>query len=122
MGVVQLSDIQKVQWLIKGEDVQTLYYHEDNEELWMGTFNNGLWIKNLNNPRAQILKEQSSGFLNPIRAITAYDAHTMLVGIDGGGVYTVDLKTKHPHLLMSTEDSTDLYLRGNGIYAVVPDH
>src|SRR5690554_7048369 len=32
MGVVQLSDTQEVQWLIKGEDVQTLYYHEDNED------------------------------------------------------------------------------------------
>ena len=36
------------------------------------------------------LKEQSPSFLNPVRAITNYDSHTLLIGIDGGGVYVVD--------------------------------
>ena len=27
-------------------------------------------------------------------AITAYDDHTLLIGIDGGGVHTVNLETK----------------------------
>jgi signal transduction histidine kinase/DNA-binding response OmpR family regulator/sugar lactone lactonase YvrE len=120
MGVVQLTHAQMPNWLVKDEDVQTLYYH-NNQELWIGTFNNGLWIRSLVNSDYQRLKGQGSGFLNPIRAITAYDDQTMLVGVDGGGVYSVDLETRQPHLLMSTEDSTDIYLRGNGIYAVTTD-
>ncbi|MBN1143318.1 MAG: response regulator [Bacteroidales bacterium] len=120
-GAVQLSSNQKANWLVTEEDVQSLYYHSANQELWIGTFNNGLWVMSLDSSSLLPLKEQSSGFLNPIRAITAYDAETMLLGVDGGGVYTVDLKTKEPHLLMSTEDSTDIYLRGNGIYAVTTD-
>ncbi|WP_291856344.1 two-component regulator propeller domain-containing protein [Marinilabilia sp.] len=120
-GVVKLTSQQEANWLVKEEDVQSLYYHSADQELWIGTFNNGLWALNLDNLSLLSLKGKSSGFLNPIRAITAYDTQTMLVGVDGGGVYTVDLLSKEPHLLMSTEDSTDIYLRGNGIYAVTTD-
>lgn len=120
-GVVQLTPYQETKWLVKDKDVQTLYFHNTNRELWIGTFNSGLWVLNLDNASLLPLKGQSSGFLNPIRAITAYNDQTLLVGIDGGGVYTVDLQSKKPQLLMSTEDSTDIYLRGNGIYAVTTD-
>lgn len=120
-GVVQIAPHQEAKWLVKDKDVQTLYYHENNRELWTGTFNNGLWVLNLNTSTLQPLKEQSSVFLNPIRAITAYNDSTLLVGIDGGGVYTINLQSKEPRLLMSTEDSTDIHLRGNGIYAVTTD-
>ncbi len=120
-GVVQLNVNQDASWLVKEEDVQTLYYHHTNKELWIGTFNNGLWVMSLHSAALLPLKSQSSGFLNPIRAITAYNAQTMLVGVDGGGVYSVDLQSKRPYLLMSTEDSSDIYLRGNGIYAITID-
>lgn len=120
-GVVRISSNQEVKWLVKDEDVQSLYYHYDKQELWIGTFNNGLWVLNPENSDFLPLKGQNSRFLNPIRTITAYDSETMLVGVDGGGVYTVNLQSKEPHLLMSTDDRTDIYLRGNGIYAVTKD-
>jgi ligand-binding sensor domain-containing protein len=76
---------------------------------------------NLNTNTLLPLKEQSPSYLNPVRAITNYDSHTLLIGIDGGGVYVVDRELKRAHLLMNTEDSTDTFLRGNGIYAVTRD-
>lgn len=122
-GVLQLTDSQskKTQWLAKGKDVQTLFYDTAKSELWIGTFNNGLWVMNLKTSTLIPLEGQSSNFLNPVRAITAYDSHSLLVGLDGGGVYAVDRNTKKSHLLMSTDDSTDIFLRGNGIYAVKKD-
>ena len=48
-------------------------------------------------------------------AITAYDDHTLLIGIDGGGVHTVNLETKRSNLLFNTEDNSDIYLQGNGV-------
>ena len=120
-GVVQITPTLETNWLVKEEDVQSLYYHSAHQELWIGTFNNGLWVWSPENSALRSIRTQYSGFLNPIRAITAYDEETMLVGVDGGGVYTIDLQSKEPHLLMSTEDSTDIYLRGNGIYAVTTD-
>jgi signal transduction histidine kinase/ligand-binding sensor domain-containing protein/DNA-binding response OmpR family regulator len=124
IGVLQLtySQLDKAHWLIKGKDVQTLFHNVTGNELWIGTFNNGLRVMDLNTSALLPLKEQSSGFLNPIRAITSYDTHTLLVGIDGGGVYAVDRNSKKCHLLMSTEDSTDIFLPGNGIYAVTKDN
>ncbi|WP_372773609.1 two-component regulator propeller domain-containing protein [Mangrovibacterium sp.] len=123
-GVLQLSysQLDKVHWLITEKDVQTLFLNATGNELWIGTFNNGLWVMDLKTLALLPLNEQSSGFLNPIRAITSYDSHTLLVGIDGGGVYTVDRDSKKCHLLMSTEDSTDIFLPGNGIYAVTKDN
>lgn len=122
-GVLQLFDNKpgKLHWLIQGKDVQTLFHDEKRNELWLGTFNNGLWVMNLNTSTLSPLKGQSTSFLNPIRAITAYDDHSLLVGLDGGGVYAINRDTKEWHLLMSTEDSTDIFLQGNGIYAVTKD-
>ncbi|OJU54119.1 MAG: hybrid sensor histidine kinase/response regulator [Bacteroidales bacterium 45-6] len=122
-GVLQLSRTQlgKIQWLTKEKYVQTLFHDTAKNELWIGTFNNGLWVMDLKTAALLPLKGQNSNFFNPIRAITAYDSHSLLVGLDGGGVYAVDRDTKKTHLLMSTEDSTDIFLRGNGIYAVTKD-
>lgn len=122
-GVLQLSHsrLGQPRWLIEGKDVQTLFCDVTKNELWIGTFNNGLWIMNLNTSALLPLKGEGSGFVNPIRDITIYDTHTVLVGIDGGGVYTIDRDSKKANLLMSTEDSTDIFLRGNGIYAVTKD-
>lgn len=122
-GVFQLphNQLNKIHWLVNGKDVQTLFCDVTKKELWIGTFNNGLWVMNLNTASLRPLKEQSYSFLNPIRAITHYDAHTVLIGVDGGGVYTVDRDSKKTHLLMDTEDSSDIFLRGNGIYSLTKD-
>jgi signal transduction histidine kinase/ligand-binding sensor domain-containing protein/DNA-binding response OmpR family regulator len=123
MGVLRLShsQLEKTQWLAKAKDVQTLFCDTTKNQLWIGTFNNGLWVMDLTTSALTPLKGQSPNFLNPIRAITAYDNHSLLIGLDGGGVYAVDRDTKKSHLLMSTDDSTDIFLRGNGIYAVTKD-
>lgn len=123
MGVLQLlhSKLSETRWLANGKDIQTLFCDVVKNELWIGTVNNGLWVMNLNTSSLLPLKEQNFSFLNPIRAITSYDSHTVLVGVDGGGVYTVDRDSKKAHRLMSTEDSTDIFLLGNGIYAITKD-
>lgn len=122
-GVLQLSHprLDQTRWLISGKDVQTLFHDNTKNELWIGTFNNGLWVMDLNTFVSLPLKGQSPNFLNPIRAITSYDNQSLLIGIDGGGVYVVDRNSKKSHLLVSTEDSTDVFLQGNGVYAVTKD-
>nr|WP_302831090.1 hybrid sensor histidine kinase/response regulator transcription factor [uncultured Bacteroides sp.] len=122
-GVWQISHgiPANVHQILDGWYVQTLFYDAFKKELWIGTFDNGLSVINLNTSRLLTLEEQKTGFFHPIRAITLYDSHTMLVGVDGGGVYSVDRDTKKVRLLMNAEDSTDTFLRGNGVYTVVKD-
>ncbi len=123
VGVLQLlhSKLSETRWLVNGKDIQTLFCDVVKNELWIGTVNNGLWVMNMNTSSLLPLRGQGSGFLNPIRAITSYDSKTLLVGIDGGGLYAVERNSKKAHLLMSTDDSNDVFLRGNGIYAVTKD-
>ncbi|MCC8154942.1 MAG: hypothetical protein LIP01_12525 [Tannerellaceae bacterium] len=123
-GILQIShsQIRDINWLINEKDVQSLFWDANQNELWIGTFNNGLWVMNQETSNLLPLEGQSPGFINPIRAITEYDSQTLLVGIDGGGVYTVNRDTRQANLLISTEDSTDIFLQGNGVYAVTKDH
>lgn len=123
-GILQLSCTQpfRPQQLVKHKNIQTLYYDTLRQQLWIGTFNSGLWIMNLKTSDLRQLEKQNSIFLNPIRAITPYDKQRMLIGIDGGGVYTVNQQTEKAQLFISTEDSSDVFLRGNGVYAVTTDY
>ncbi len=107
--------------LLKGWHVQTLWGDERNGKLWIGTFDNGLLVMEQDGSRLKTLDRQETKFLHPIRAITDYDSATVLIGVDGGGVYAADKNTKSVRLLMNTEDTTETFLRGNGVYAVTKD-
>lgn len=118
---VPLSLLGQAEQVVEEQNVQALAGLSARRELWIGTFNNGVWIKDLEQGSLQPLKGQTEEFMHPIRAIVPYGAHTMLVGIDGGGVYATDCIRKEARLLMNTEDNEDAYLLGRGIYAVRPD-
>ena len=122
-GVWQLSHAlpDKKRQLLEGWNIQTLFCDKPKKELWIGTFGSGLSVMNLDTSKVLALEGQGSTFLHPIRAITDYDVHTILIGVDGGGVYAIDKDTKQARLLMNTKDDTDTYLRGNGVYAVTRD-
>ena len=63
---------------------------------------------------------------NPVRAFYPYDIHSMLVGIDGKGVYRVDRSPKQkgeyaPEVLFNANEGVHGVLHGNGIYALIRD-
>jgi signal transduction histidine kinase/CheY-like chemotaxis protein/ligand-binding sensor domain-containing protein/AraC-like DNA-binding protein len=122
-GVFRLrySRPDNVRQVIGGKEVQTLFWDATARELWIGTFDNGLWTASLTGEGLSAVASEEPVFLRPIRAIESYDQQTLLVGIDGGGVYSVDRKTKSVHLLLSTEDTADIFLRGNGTYTMARD-
>ena len=100
---------------------QTLYYDDKRNELWVGTFNDGLGVLDMNNNKWSAVKYTDEN-KNPIRSITTYDEHTLLVGIDGGGVYTINKDNHHAQRLMGNNDNmSKTRLQGNGIYTVFKD-
>ena len=101
--------------------VQSLYHDNEKNELWVGTFNEGLKVFNMND-KLWISIKQNGVNLNPIRSITSYDDHTLLVGIDGGGVYSVDKGNYQARLFMGINDNLlHTRLQGNGVYTVIKD-
>lgn len=107
--------------LLPGEYVQTLYHDSEDGRLWAGTFNRGLWHVDLQTREARQAGNGEAVLTNPIRAITRYDADTLLIGIDGGGVYMLDKRMDRLRHFVSAEDSSSIWLQGNGVYAVTRD-
>ncbi len=102
-------------------DIKFLYYDSLKDELWIDTVDRGLYVRHAPGSISHI-KEPDREFLNPITDITRYDERHLLVGVDGGGVYTIDTETFKAELLLNTDDRSDARLHGKGVYSVMKDH
>lgn len=59
--------------------------------------------------------------LIPVRSIIPYNALTILMAVDGAGVYAYDVQTKQTQLLLDTDGRDDNVLQGNGVYVLCRD-
>ncbi|HAH24105.1 MAG TPA: hybrid sensor histidine kinase/response regulator [Prolixibacteraceae bacterium] len=106
---------------IKGFAVSTFFLDRSQNKLWMGTFSNGLYCYSFSSGTlSQIL--QSTLPRQPILAIEENSNSTLLVGIDGQGVWELDKKGNEV-LNVYKESADDPHsLRGNGVYDIYYDH
>lgn len=71
-------------------NVESGYYDHIYNKVWLGGFLNGLRIFTFDEGGTLIEHELSAKDIsNPVRSIIPYNDHTMLVGIDGMGVYEI---------------------------------
>jgi DNA-binding response OmpR family regulator/ligand-binding sensor domain-containing protein/two-component sensor histidine kinase len=105
----------------ESRNIQTLYYDKETAKLMIGTFNDGLWILDTSTRKLSHVNSKNDIFTNPIRSILKLSANTMVIGIDGSGIYTVDIQNNKVELLINTEDHKGFSLHGNGIYALLKD-
>ena len=105
----------------KNTNIQTLFYDKETAKLLIGTFNDGLRLMNMSTQKVSHIHSEIDIFTNPIRSILKLNAHTMAIGIDGSGIYTVDLRNNKVELLINSEDNNSFSLHGNGIYAMLKD-
>ena len=103
------------------------YYDELSHKLWLGGYENGLHIVTLKQ-NGGIADDQFVALTgdaqpqNPIRSICPYDDETMLVGIDGEGVYQMRRDGQGAcSMLFDANESTSGVLHGNGIYSILVD-
>ena len=97
------------------------YYDSKANNLWLGTFTEGVKVvKNVGmgqNESVVMLDVPK----NPVRAITPYDTHTMLIGIDGFGVYQAMRSAIDAKPLFSANEGPYGVLHGNGVYDIIVD-
>lgn len=96
------------------------HYDTDTKQLWLGTYDQGLVMVDGNGVCTSV-----EGIPHyPVRSIVAYDSSTMLVGVDGCGVYQVSrlpsAKNK-ASLLFNANEGVHGVLHGNGVYALLVD-
>lgn len=100
--------------------VSSLFSDKTQNKLWIGTFSKGLFCFNFGSSTLNHILE-SSFPRQPILAIEANSDSTILVGIDGQGVW--ELNKQNSQLLNVFKENVDdpNSLRGNGVYDIFYD-
>ena len=103
------------------------YYDEMSGRLWVGGYENGLHVVSLSQ-NGKITADEfvrisdKNLYQNPIRSICPYDDDTMLIGIDGLGVYQMSRDGRGGcALLVDANESEHSVLHGNGVYTMLVD-
>ena len=119
---VYSPDSRQLRQTVKGVSVLSSYHDAKSHQLWLGTFHSG--VKVLDDRSWQPIPSMSSLQeipLIPVRSIISFDAHTILMGVDGAGVYAYDRKKRQVQLLLNTDGRPDNSLQGNGVYTLCRD-
>ena len=103
------------------------YFDEMSGRLWVGGYENGLHVVTLSQ-NGKITADEfvrisdKNLYQNPIRSICPYDDETMLIGIDGLGVYQMSRDGRGEcALLFDANESGHSVLHGNGVYSMLAD-
>ncbi len=102
---------------IKPFSVSSLFFDTNQRKLWMGTLSNGLFCYSFGSDTfTHILK--SALPWQPILALEENSDSTLLIGIDGQGIW--ELNKKGDEVLNVYKESADdpHSLRGNGVYDI----
>lgn len=114
------------QLLLRGYSVLSSYHDVKAHQIWLGTFHRGILLLDDRTwkPLSSLTRFSSLSDipLIPVRSIISYDAATILMAVDGAGVYAYDKKTCKTNLLLNTDGRPENVLHGNGVYTLCKDH
>ena len=89
--------------LLRGYSVLSSYHDVKAHQIWLGTFHRGIVLLDDRTWKPLSSLAQFSSLadipLIPVRSIIPYDAATILMAVDGAGVYAYDKKTCKTNLL-----------------------
>lgn len=122
-GVLLINSGASASYLRGSEkfNVQSIFYDSATGYLWVGTLTDGVRVFDVKAKQWKDTPQLRNIPVNPIRSFALYDATTLLVGVDGGGVYRVDRHLQASSLFLNAEDETSNALTGNGIYTICVD-
>ena len=92
--------------------------------IWLGTFHEGVKVvddrtwKPINSIAFHSLQNIPQ---IPVRSIISFDHQTILMAVDGAGIYAYDKLNKQTELLLNTDGRHGNILNGNGLYTLCRD-
>lgn len=101
-------------------NVTIFHYNKAEEKIWVGTRANGLYLFDLKSTRLRQSPLQPFP-KQPVRAITATTDSTVMVGIDGQGIWEITNDGQRVLNIYKEDPDNPLSLKGNGIYDIFID-
>ena len=115
---------QKIAKKISGSSVVSSYHDVEGHHIWLGTFHKGVKVvddrtwKPINSIAFHSLQNIPQ---IPVRSIISFDHQTILMAVDGAGIYAYDKQNKQTTLLLDTDGRNGNVLKGNGLYTLCRD-
>ena len=115
---------QKIAKKISGSSVVSSYHDVEGHHIWLGTFHEGVKVvddrtwKPINSIAFHSLQNIPQ---IPVRSIISFDHQTILMAVDGSGIYAYDKLNKQTKLLLDTDGRPGNILKGNGLYTLCRD-
>jgi signal transduction histidine kinase/CheY-like chemotaxis protein/ligand-binding sensor domain-containing protein/AraC-like DNA-binding protein len=105
----------------KSLNLSKFYFDRAQRKIWIGTVSSGLFSYDLNK---QTLSQFSADVFpkQPILAMTVNSDSTLMIGVDGQGIWKIHRGKKDCVIDVFKEDIDDFYsLRGDGVYDIFCD-
>jgi len=103
-----------------GFRVSKLLYDSKEKRLWIGTISNGLYCYDLS--KKSLFQVQANALpKQPISAITTNSDSTILIGIDGQGLWELNNRGTSILNVYKEDLNSPSSLRGNGVYDIYND-
>lgn len=115
---------QKIAKKISGCSVVSSYHDVEGHNIWLGTFHEGVKVvddstwKPINSIAFHSLQNIPQ---IPVRSIISFNHQTLLMAVDGAGIYAYDKLNKQTKLLLNTDGRPGNVLKGNGLYTLCRD-
>lgn len=115
---------QKIAKKISGSSVVSSYHDVEGHHIWLGTFHEGVKVvddstwKPINSIAFHSLQNIPQ---IPVRSIISFNHQTLLMAVDGAGIYAYDKLNKQTKLLLNTDGRPGNVLKGNGLYTLCRD-
>lgn len=115
---------QKIAKKISGCSVVSSYHDVEGHHIWLGTFHEGVKVvddstwKPINSIAFHSLQNIPQ---IPVRSIISFNHQTLLMAVDGAGIYAYDKLNKQTKLLLNTDGRPGKVLKGNGLYTLCRD-
>lgn len=100
------------------------YHDVEGHHIWLGTFHEGVKVvddstwKPINSIAFHSLQNIPQ---IPVRSIISFNHQTVLMAVDGAGIYAYDKQNKQTKLLLNTDGRPGNVLKGNGLYTLCCD-